>query len=409
MRVLVNQLAAIGQRTGVGHYTAQLLRCLRDQAQGDEIDACPQGWMWLVTQAWTRATGEKQARDECAGREEQCADRKSPVRSLLALPRSALHRLRRVGRTLRDRAYGVAFKKGRYDVYHEPNFLPLACDLPTVITIHDLSVLLHPDWHPLQRVREHEHHFLRGLAQCSHILTVSDFVRRQVIENLHFSPDRVTRTYNGIRPCLGPLRPDQTARTLRRLQVKPNYLLYVGTIEPRKNILMVMRAYCGLPPGLRERVPLLLAGNWGWKAGPVVDYYERIGRHHGVRHLGYVPDRYLAALYNGARGLVYPSLYEGFGLPPVEMMACGGAVLASDIDALAESTRGQAHLIDPRDEDAWQRALARLIQDDDWWLRLRRGTISASRIYTWNRCAADTLAVYRLVAARASASRARAA
>jgi glycosyltransferase involved in cell wall biosynthesis len=406
MRVLISQLPTAGHRTGIGHYTAQLLRCLREQAAGDDIDAYPDGWLWLATHAWVRLTAswrKLRARSRGLG---------WWARPVGVLPRLAFHGLKRWGRSLHDRRFRAAFLEGNYDVYHEPNFIPVPCDLPTVITIHDLSVLLHPQWHPPRRVAEYERGFLRGLSQCCHILTGSDFVRRQVIEVFNFPPAQVTRAYYGIRPHLGPLRPQQTARTLQRLRLVPNYLLYLGTLEPRKNILMLMQAYCGLPAGLRERCPLVLAGSWGWKAEPVADYYQTEGRHRGVYHLGYVPDTYLAALYNGARGLVYPSLYEGFGLPPVEMMACGGAVLASDIDAIAESARGQAHLIDPHDEDAWRQALARLITEDDWWSSLRRGAIQTSKGYTWDRCAAETLAVYRLVggsAAQSHVGRARAA
>jgi alpha-1,3-rhamnosyl/mannosyltransferase len=103
-------------------------------------------------------------------------------------------------------------------------------------------------------------------------------------------------------------------------------------------------------------------------------------------------------LYNGARALVFPSFYEGFGLPPVEMLACGGAVLASTAGAVAETVGGQAHLIEPLDIDGWREAMRRVVEDDDWWHSLRRGAVESARPFTWEQCAADTLRVYRQLA-----------
>jgi alpha-1,3-rhamnosyl/mannosyltransferase len=187
----------------------------------------------------------------------------------------------------------------------------------------------------------------------------------------------------------------QVQAALRRLGLPERYLLHVGTIEPRKNLLLLLRAYCALPAALRERWPLLLVGGWGWDVGPVRDYWQAEARHRGVRHVGYVPDGDLAAIYNGARALLCASFYEGFGLPPVEMLACGGAVLCSTAAALVETAGPCAHLVDPRDADGWRAAMRRVVEDDDWWLSLRRGAVAAARAFTWERAATETWAVYR--------------
>jgi glycosyltransferase involved in cell wall biosynthesis len=117
-----------------------------------------------------------------------------------------------------------------------------------------------------------------------------------------------------------------------------------------------------------------------------------------VIHLGYVAEEHLAAVYNGARALVYPSLYEGFGLPPVEMMACGGAVLASTAGALVETVGAHAHLIEPDDLDGWRDGMARVLQDNDWCEALREGVVELAGRFTWENCAADTWRVYRRAA-----------
>jgi alpha-1,3-rhamnosyl/mannosyltransferase len=201
----------------------------------------------------------------------------------------------------------------------------------------------------------------------------------------------------GIRRGLGPLPASQVAPILARLGLPSQYLLYLGTIEPRKNLLRLLKAYCALPQELRSHWPLLLVGGWGWNTADIADYFHNEARHRGVIHLGYVKDRYLGAVYNGARALVYPSLYEGFGLPPLEMMACGGAVIASTAGALAETVGAKAHLVEPEDLDGWKDALTRAIKDEDWCRSLRQGAPDVARPYTWDRCAAQTLAIYQMV------------
>lgn len=390
MRVVVNRQCALGRKTGVGHYTCELLRCLRQQSGADRIDPYPHDWMWQARQLWRHIR---------PGIANTALTPVATVETDLPPPRTMRERVLRGlqgwGRRIRERHYDAYFTSGAYDLYHEPNHVPHLTDLPTIVTIHDLSVMLHPEWHPRERIDFFDATFHRGMQRTHHILTVSEFTRQEVIRHVGFSPDRVTAVYNGIRPGLRPLPERYVARVKRRLGLPERYLLYLGTIEPRKNVLLLLRAYCSLPSSLRERWPLVLAGGWGWNTTEIADYFERVARSRGVLHLGYVADEDIPAIYNGARALVYPSLYEGFGLPPIEMMACGGAVLASTAGALVEMVGGQAHLIDPLDEDGWRTALQRVVRDDDWWKSLRMGAEELARRYTWERCAAETLQVYR--------------
>jgi alpha-1,3-rhamnosyl/mannosyltransferase len=212
-----------------------------------------------------------------------------------------------------------------------------------------------------------------------------------------------------VRPGLRPLTAEECRPALARLGLPPGYLLYLGTVEPRKNVLLLLKAYCSLPERLRLRCPLVLVGNWGWNTAEVRDYLHGEARHRGALHLGYAAEPDLNAVYNGARALLYPSLYEGFGLPPVEMLACGGAVLASTAGALVETVGARAHLLPPHDVDAWRRAMTRVVEDDDWWRWLRRDAAEVVRPFTWEQCAADTLGAYQAVCGGAGHTAVRAA
>jgi glycosyltransferase involved in cell wall biosynthesis len=397
MRVILNTLSVSGLRTGVGHYTAELLRCLHAQAGGDTIDYFPGPWLRHAYAGWTLLSrGRPRTGPAPAG-----PTSPPPVPRLGWLRSRVAGCLRTPGRALMGWSFHALCRLRSYDLYHEPNFIPLPGQTRTVVTLHDLSVVLHPEWHPADRVAFYERHFQRGLDRCVHILAVSEFTRQEIIRHLGLPPERVSRVYNGIRSGLRPLPEVEVELARTRLGLPPRYLLYVGTIEPRKNVLTLLQAYCSLPESFRRVYPLIVAGGWGWRVGAVAQYLENEARHRGVVHLGYVPDGDLPILYNGARALVYPSLYEGFGLPPVEMLACGGAVLASTAGAVAETVGKQAHLVEPLDVDGWRRALWRVCAEDDWWQALRRGAVEAARAYSWERCAAETLQVYRKLCGQA--------
>jgi alpha-1,3-rhamnosyl/mannosyltransferase len=305
--------------------------------------------------------------------------------------------VRRRYRSWTARSQRKVFFSDQFDLYHEPNFIPVPTSLPIVATVHDLSVLLHPEWHPAERVRWYEEEFARSLEQVDHIITVSEFTRGQVLRVLGLAGDRVTSVANGQRPEFRPVGREAVAEVLRRRRLSDQYLLYVGTIEPRKNILRLMQAYISLPSRLRRGWPLILVGGWGWNINAERAFYEEIASHEGVRHLGYLPDEDLPALFNGARALLYPSLYEGFGLPPLEMMACGGAVLASDIPPHVEVAGGAAHLINPEDIEGWRDAMANVILDYDWHKNLCARGLTRAQEFSWSRCAAETTQVYRRV------------
>jgi alpha-1,3-rhamnosyl/mannosyltransferase len=399
MRVAVNLLSLLDPLTGIGRYTAELCRCLAT-ADGLELLQVPSfrsvRFQSFVEELLPRDPGDPPGRPGASlWRRFWGIARHAGWRGL---PRYAL---RRLGRNRLRHMVERSLTRQRCDLYHEPNLNVLDTDVPTVVNVHDISMVLHPEWHPGDRVFEYERDFRRGLAQACHILTGTEAVRREIIDILGWPPEQVAAVHNGVRPGLGPLPVAVTARALKPCGLKPGYLLFVGTLEPRKNLLTLVRAYCDLPASLRARAPLVLVGRWGWLANDLATYLADVGRHRGVIHLGYVAESRLRALYSGARALVFPSLYEGFGFPLVEMLACGGAVIASTAAAVTEVLAGSnAHLIDGLDQAGWRASLARIITDDDWRKELRRGAQQAAANFTWERCAAGTLNAYRTVLGR---------
>jgi len=379
MRVVLNASTTIGPKTGIGQYTEEVLRCLRERLALDELFAFPHAWIRKLSSALRRggATPAGSAAPSISGN----------VRTLF----------KPLARALRNAYARTILRPSRFDLYHEPNYNPVECDIPTVTTIHDLSIIVHPEWHPKERLAYFEKHFARGLRQARHFLADSEYARREMIELLNIPASKITCAYCGIRPGFAPLPDYEYRPVLRRLGLPDNYLLHVGTIEPRKNLLRLMRAYVDLPSEIRGKHPLVLAGQWGWRCDETALYFHSTARHQGVIQTGYLPDEDLPAVYNGARALVFPTLYEGFGIPVVEMMGCGGAVLASNTGAVAEVADGHADLIEPENIAGWRDAMQRVLTDDDWWKRLRTGVVERARQFSWDRTADATLSVYRQV------------
>lgn len=401
MRIMVNRHCELERKTGIGNYSNQVVDAMHRLNSPMTVESFPQGWVKEIESYRARTRISKLSRSDPRSTLNGTSTESSPS------PRFLTDRLLRLGKSLHrswspepfcDKSLHRHFRSlsSKCDLYHEPNCIPWESGMPTITTLPDLSVVLHPEWHPTARIEFYEEHFERGMKQCQRILTTSDFSRRQIVEELGFPAALVTRTYCGVNPDLRPLPAEAVRQRKQEMGLPEDYLLYVGTLEPRKNLLMLLKAYCSLPANVRDHCQLVLVGGWGWNTQELAAFLEDQARSRGVMHLGYVPDEQLITLYNGARALLFPSFYEGFGLPPLEMMACGGAVLVSTAEALVETTGGHGHTIDPHDDDGWRSAMLRIIQDDEWRDHLRQGVVAWAKRFTWERCAEETLEAYRL-------------
>jgi len=379
LRVVINGLAALKPKTGVGHHVANLAQSLVEQFPSDQFALYPGERLGrYVRKFQSKPSANRGANGSHSTVKARLKDSAKSAAKLA----SALHF------ALYSRAFG-------FDLYHEPNFVPFPSSLPTVVTVHDLSVVRYPQWHPADRVKVHERHFQKGLARAAHVIVVSEAVRTELIEETGIAPDRVTAIYNGIDPAFRPMTADETAPVKAALGLPAKYFLCVGTIEPRKNVGTAMRAFCDLPSEVRETCPLALVGPWGWKSEADREFYETIGKAKGVRHLGYVSDSQMPALFAGATGLVYPTFYEGFGLPPVEMLAAGGRVLASTATVLREVCGPHAEYLKPEDVVAWRVGMKRLATETVF--ESRSAAVAHAGKFTWTRAAVETMQVYRKV------------
>ncbi len=301
-----------------------------------------------------------------------------------------------VSRALQGWKFHSGAQSRRVSVYHEPNFLPLRFAGPTVVSIHDLSWIRYPETHPKERVAIMNRILPLALERVQHVITDSEFIRREVIDEFGVPSDRVTTTLLAPRAMFKPRDETTRAATLSKYNLQQrSYFLVVGTLEPRKNVETAVRAHAGLPEAIRRRFPLVLVGMRGWLTSRLEGELKAPVERAEARPLGFVTDDQLADLYSGATALLYPSLYEGFGLPPLEAMACGTPVIISNVSSLPEVAGDAAVMHDPMDTDALQNAMKRLIDDRAFWLQKAAASLKQAALFSWERCAKETIAVYR--------------
>ena len=285
-------------------------------------------------------------------------------------------------------------------VYHEPNYLLMPYDGPTVVTIHDLSHLRYPQFHPKERVLRLERGLPGTLARASHVLTVSEFVRREIISVLGVAPERVTAIPLAADGTFHPRPRTECEEALRRYGLAgTEYLLSVATLEPRKNVQGLVEAHGRLPQALRARFPLAIAGPKGWLTGEMERRLSAPLRRGEVRLLGYVSSPELPLLYAAAAGFAFPSFYEGFGLPVVEALASGVPVLASDRASLPEVLGDAGLQVDPESVEAMTAGLERLLADEEFRKNSRESGPLQARRFSWPAFVDRTVEVYRRVAA----------
>jgi glycosyltransferase involved in cell wall biosynthesis len=282
------------------------------------------------------------------------------------------------------------------DLVHFTNYLaPLAGRVPYVVSIHDMTLSLLPRFHTLKK-RLLTQSLIPSVARGARmILTPSESTRRDVVRLLGVDPGRVRVIPYAAAPSFRPvsLAPD---RLEAAHGIRPPYFLYVGTLEPRKNLGRALRAFASVAERL-DGCRFVIVGQRGWRYDEVLREAARPSLRGRVELLGYVPEERLPDLYAHALALVYPSLYEGFGLPVVESMACGTPVLTSRSSSLAEIGEGAALLADPADEKALAEGLLALATDEALRLRLRARGLERARDFSWERTGRETAAAYQEV------------
>ncbi|MFV3305094.1 glycosyltransferase family 4 protein [Pseudomonas sp. NY15181] len=373
MRIAFNARILQAPRTGIGQYVAALCNALVEQP-GLDLELF-HGWGW---------------------------DRQLPQAALPGYSRWSAAAKRvpgayRIRRWLEQSRFDTGLQRRTVDLYHEPSLWPLEFDGPMVMTLHDLTHVHYPQTQPRDRLAEIERLVGSGVERAQRILVDSTFVADEVCRHFGLPNERVVVAPLGHDPMRFHSRPTASLRPfLEPLGLAAGaYLLCVGTLEPRKNLEMAVKAHGLLPDRLRAAFPLVIAGMPGWRNKPLDEALDKAVASGHVRMLGYLGDEELARVFAGARLLVFPSLYEGFGLPVLEAMASGVPVVMTRTSALPEVAGAAGTYVEPGDVQGMRQGIVDLLEDPSRWQRLSEAGIDRAKNFTWQRCAEITAMTYR--------------
>ncbi|MFL7790601.1 MAG: glycosyltransferase family 4 protein [Anaerolineae bacterium] len=292
-------------------------------------------------------------------------------------------------------ALGAEAKRLGLDLLHSPDFIPPAFGYRRcVITVHDLNFLYYPQFLTAESRRYYNGQIEWAVRRADHILADSYATKRDLASMLSVEPEKVTVVHLAADPAYRPLTGEEARDVAAQYGLEPGYLLFVGTLEPRKNLPGLLQAYRLLRDARTTDEPLVLVGGKGWLYDEIFERVETLQLTQHVRFLHDVPDVDLPGLYSAAGLLTTPSFYEGFGLPALEAMSFGTPVVVSDRASLPEVVGEAGLLVNPDDPEDIAQALARVLTEEPLRARMREQGLAQAARFTWDKAARETLAVY---------------
>lgn len=291
----------------------------------------------------------------------------------------------------------VQWTTGPLDLFHSPDFVlpPVAEGIPTLLTVHDLSFVHYPEVYPSVLVDYLNRVVPWSIRRATHVLADSAATRDDLVAAWQVPADKITVLYSGVNEQFRPVtEPEILTAVANRYHLDDTpYFLSVGTVQPRKNYQMLIRAFA--PVAAVHPHNLYIAGGKGWLYDDMLAEIERQGLNGRVRFLGFVADADLPALYSQATLFLFPSLYEGFGLPLLEAMQCGVPVVTSHSSSLPEVVGETAVQLSPHDQKAWTNALQNLVADPAWRAHLVAAGYRRARQFSWQKAAQELLSLYQ--------------
>lgn len=283
--------------------------------------------------------------------------------------------------------YSQAFSRS-YNLYWEPAIIPRTTirSAATITSVHDMSLHLFPQWHSDESVCFFKNHFFKNIKRTDMIITDTEAIKYEVSEILKFPLDRITSISLGVDS--GVFRrydKKMLEECAHKYKITDKFILIVGSIEPRKNLIRLIQAYKLLPQSIKDEYKIIIVGGKGWKNKEIHSLIN--SEYENIKYLGFVPDKDLALIYNLASLYVYPSLYEGFGLPPLEAMSCGTPTIVSDIPSVREVCADSAFYINPNDTSSIRDAIEYLLLNESVRQEMSEKGILHTRNYTWDETA----------------------
>ncbi|MDM8519569.1 glycosyltransferase family 1 protein [Anaerolineales bacterium HSG6] len=382
----IDYTSALHQSAGIGRYTSEFVNALHEASSG--IDS----YSYRLFSANINNSPQNKP---------VFPSNKGNVHFSLHGTRISRRWLERLWYRLRLPLY-VETWTGRLDLFHAPDFVlpPVLPKTRTIVTIHDLSYIRLPDL-TMPGMSNYLNKWVpHSVKTADHVIVVSETTRQDLIELYQTPSEKITTLYHGVSPDFKPIEDKNSHDSVRNTYNINNnpFILSVGTIQPRKNYRRLIQAFAQtlthLPKPLAEQLLLVIGGGKGWQYEPIYNEVSQLGLESQVRFIGFVADEDLPVLYSAATLFAYPALYEGFGLPALEAMACGTPVLAASKSALPEVVGEAGRLVDPYNVPNMAQAMVELLTDESQRQQLRQTGIKQAAKFSWAKMATNLVALY---------------
>lgn len=278
--------------------------------------------------------------------------------------------------------------------------IPLISGVPTIATIMDIIPVLHPEWIKQNYKQLKSWLFTNSIRKADHIITISEYSKQDMVQHLGIAPERISVTPLGVDPIyFERIQDGHREAVLEKHGLKPGFFLFVGTLQPRKNLPRVLEAFQQLPASVRKEHPLVIVGRDGWSNEELLPQLEALEARGEGRWLSYLPQDEVLSLLQSAGALVFASLYEGFGLPAIEAFAAQCPLIASNTTSLPEVTGDAAWQVDPASAESISLAMRNVLEQHEERDRKVQLGLERARQFSWSACARQTLDIYRKVLA----------
>lgn len=378
MKIVIDGSKAINEKAGIARYTWQLCSILPKIASKDNF---------LYFFNFVRKS----------------TDKINLIKDLVKDKKNVKYKIYPLPGQLKEKIFTSSFSltnlllKGN-DLYHATEFLSfdIGLKIPQILTVHDLTMVKFPNHRP-EESHKHSKMIEKACSKATHIIATSEATKNDIIKYFNIDNRKISVTYQGTSNIFKKiLNKNKINKIIDKYGLKTPYLLFVGTIEPRKNIINLIKAF----EKIAKNIPsynLYLVGRKGWNSDGIYDYYEKSKYKNRIEFLDYVSDEDLVYLYNGAKLFCYPSIYEGFGLPILEAMKCGVPVITSNISSMPEVGGKAVIYVDPKDHNDLAQKMQKTLKDEKVLEKLSWDSLKQSNKFSWDKCACQTYKIYKKV------------
>ncbi|MEM8531001.1 MAG: glycosyltransferase family 1 protein [Chloroflexota bacterium] len=379
MKIGIDYTAAVWQGAGIGRYTRELIRAAICQNKNYEY------------RLFFAAGGLDQQSPYVSDFKHLCREHANVHAIPIPLtPRRMTQFWQRLRAPL-----PIEIFTGRLDLLYSPDFVLVPTRAPSILTVHDLSFYVYPEFAAQGMVRYLSDAVPRAVRRADLVLADSQATKNDMVRMMNADPARILVVYPGVTDNFRVLTPEECQPVKQKFQLPEQFLVFVGTLSPRKNVVRLLEAFHRLTQQPQHAdMHLVLVGQLGWLSDDIFTTITRLNLGQHVLWLDNVDDNDLPAVYNLARVSVYPSLYEGFGIPPLEAMACGTPVVTANNSSLPEAVGDAALMVFAEDVEALASSIAQLLTHKDQWTRLRDAGLKRVRQFTWERAAMQLLDCY---------------